>query len=383
MPYGKLHEFDIHAGAKWDCYVRLVEQFILLNAIGRELRVATLVTHVGPATYELMCDLCSPDNPEDKEFEQLVMLVREHLEPKRSEIAERHVFRQRRQAETENVGAFLQNLEHLATHCNFGALLEENIRDQFVSGLRSEEMRSRLFAEPTIDYKKAVELALALEAAERHTAVAASSSAAVVGAPGLGSSGLGQGGDGVHRVAAAAATASGSRTLRSACWRCGRRNHPPNKCKFKFYTCNTCNQSGHLAVRCGKGAKNGKSDQYKSQNYIVQSDMESDASDGLYHFSAGTNYTEPIFCKARPIPLALRIPVERELRRLEDESIIVKVERSDYGTPIVPIIKRDGSIRICGDYNITVNKQLKDFHFPLPRIEQLFAALSGGEHFTK
>lgn len=180
MPYGKLHEFDIHGRANWGAYVRLVEQFVILNDIGPELKVATLVTHVGPATYELMCDLSSPDYPENKEFSLLVELVRDHLEPKRSEIAERHIFRQRRQAESESVGVFLQNLKHLATYCKFGTLLEENIRDQFVSGLRSEEMRSRLFAEPTLDYKKAVELALALEAAERHAETASSSSIAVV-----------------------------------------------------------------------------------------------------------------------------------------------------------------------------------------------------------
>lgn len=40
-------------------------------------------------------------------------------------------------------------------------------------------------------------------------------------------------------------------------------------------------------------------------------------------------------------------------------------------------------MRICGDYKITVNKVLKDFHFPLPRIEELFAALSGGVQYSK
>ncbi|XP_063538144.1 uncharacterized protein K02A2.6-like [Cydia strobilella] len=173
MPFGKVHEFDLHGRGNWDAYVRLVEQYILLNEIKEKFRVATLVTHVGSATYELMCDLCAPDHPETKDYKTLVELVKNHLDPKRSEIAERHIFRQRRQAEGESVGVFLQNLKHLATYCNFDSKLEENIRDQFVSGLRSEDMRSRFFAEPTLDYKKAVELALALEAAERHAETAA------------------------------------------------------------------------------------------------------------------------------------------------------------------------------------------------------------------
>ncbi|GBP39301.1 Uncharacterized protein K02A2.6 [Eumeta japonica] len=66
---------------------------------------------------------------------------------------------------------YLQNLKHLAATCNFGTNLEENLRDQFVSGLASGDMRSRIFAEPNLEYKRALELALALEAAERHAGV--------------------------------------------------------------------------------------------------------------------------------------------------------------------------------------------------------------------
>lgn len=36
-------------------------------------------------------------------------------------------------------------------------------------------------------------------------------------------------------------------------------------------------------------------------------------------------------------------------------------------------------IRICANYKITVNKYLKDANHPLPRIEDIFNALQGGE----
>ncbi|XP_014364079.2 uncharacterized protein LOC106715315 [Papilio machaon] len=85
----------------------------------------------------------------------------------------------------------------------------------------------------------------------------------------------------------------------------------------------------------------------------------------------------PVFVKARSIPIALRKPVEEELERLQRDDVIYKVERSDYGTPIVPVIKSNGNIRLCGDYKITINPLLKDYHYPLPRIEDLFAALGG------
>ena len=64
------------------------------------------------------------------------------------------------------------------------------------------------------------------------------------------------------------------------------------------------------------------------------------------------------FCKARAVPYALRPKVEEELRRLQNEGILTKVEWSDWATPIVPVPKKDGSVRICGDYKGTVNPEL-------------------------
>ena len=46
-------------------------------------------------------------------------------------------------------------------------------------------------------------------------------------------------------------------------------------------------------------------------------------------------------------------------------------------------MKRDGSVRICGDYRITVNLACPVDSYPLPRIEELLANLAGGNCFSK
>ena len=46
-------------------------------------------------------------------------------------------------------------------------------------------------------------------------------------------------------------------------------------------------------------------------------------------------------------------------------------------------MKQDGSIRLCGDYKVTVNRAAKVDKYPLPRIDELFASLEGGRSFTK
>ena len=93
--------------------------------------------------------------------------------------------------------------------------------------------------------------------------------------------------------------------------------------------------------------------------------------------------TQPKFCRARPVPYALQPKVEAELKRLEREGILNKVAFSDWATPIVPVVKRNGEVRICGDFKVTVNPQLQTEQYPLPRIEDIFAKLAGGQKFTK
>lgn len=56
---------------------------------------------------------------------------------------------------------------------------------------------------------------------------------------------------------------------------------------------------------------------------------------------------------------------------------------SEWAAPIVPVLKPDGAIRICGDYKLTINRAAKPDVYPLPWVEDLFATLSGGKSFTK
>ena len=49
--------------------------------------------------------------------------------------------------------------------------------------------------------------------------------------------------------------------------------------------------------------------------------------------------------------------------------------------PIVPILKKDGTFRVCGDFKLTVNQVMQTKVYPIPRNDELFASLSGGTTF--
>ena len=74
-------------------------------------------------------------------------------------------------------------------------------------------------------------------------------------------------------------------------------------------------------------------------------------SDG-YHLKENV---QPKSCKARLMPFSLKASVDEELDRLESEGIIYKVDHSAWATPIVIVPKADKSVRVCGDYKLTVN----------------------------
>lgn len=77
---------------------------------------------------------------------------------------------------------------------------------------------------------------------------------------------------------------------------------------------------------------------------------------------------KPVFFKPRPLPLTWKSRVENQLRDLIKMDILEPVDHSEWGTPIVPILKPDGSFRLCGDFKVTINKHLIDFKYPLPEL---------------
>ncbi|XP_036342908.1 uncharacterized protein K02A2.6-like, partial [Rhagoletis pomonella] len=95
------------------------------------------------------------------------------------------------------------------------------------------------------------------------------------------------------------------------------------------------------------------------------------------------DYSEVFKNELGTYKLAWKKKVEINLRELINMDVLEPVDNADWGTPLVPILKPNGDLRICGDYKVTINKHLIDFHYPLPLIEDIFASLQGGQLFTK
>ena len=77
------------------------------------------------------------------------------------------------------------------------------------------------------------------------------------------------------------------------------------------------------------------------------------------------NQADPKFCQPRTTPYALIEKVNLEIDRLERSGIIKPVEFFDWASPNVSVVKPDGSMRLCGDYKVMINRVTKH---PIPRI---------------
>lgn len=65
----------------------------------------------------------------------------------------------------------------------------------------------------------------------------------------------------------------------------------------------------------------------------------------------------------------MRAKVDEEIDRLLKENIILPVKYAEWAAPVVPILKPTGTASLE--------------QYPVPRVEALFTALSGGKQFSK
>ncbi|KOB61555.1 Uncharacterized protein OBRU01_25059 [Operophtera brumata] len=93
MSVGKIKEFDM-SERNWRAYGDRMEMYFKANAVKEELKLLILIASMGDAAYELLSDLASPKKPSALEYELVMEMMLNHLDPKPSLLAERYRFRQ-------------------------------------------------------------------------------------------------------------------------------------------------------------------------------------------------------------------------------------------------------------------------------------------------
>ena len=132
-----------------------------------EQKLSALVNFVSLSVYDYIADA---DN-----YDTAIAKLRSLYIKPNNVLYNRHLLATRRQSEAESVDQYVQSLEKLSKNCEFKQVdaetyRKEYIRDSFISGLHSGEIRRCLLENNDLTLDKTHQTARALELAHKHSA---------------------------------------------------------------------------------------------------------------------------------------------------------------------------------------------------------------------
>ncbi|XP_075527628.1 uncharacterized protein LOC142559838 [Dermacentor variabilis] len=289
MAVGRIGEYHLGTNASWDEYVERLEMFCEANKIAKEeQKRAVLLSCCGEEAYGLIVTLVKPARPTTATYEEIKTAVRKHLHPRPSELYARFLFYKRNQAAEESVADYVTALRKLAEDCGFGDVqlpMDIMMRDRFVCGLQNEAVQQRLLAEHDLTFNVAYDMA-----------------------------------------ATAEATAKQQRDIRMH----GR--DEAKDCQGMIQATRTkqdATAEGSGCYRCNVNAE----DVPSRFSEVFRRDLPGFNGPPI-HIELKDD-AQPVFLKSRPVPLALKDDVGKEVDRLVQQGIWEPVAYSNWATPLV------------------------------------------------
>ncbi|XP_055608550.1 uncharacterized protein K02A2.6-like isoform X2 [Uranotaenia lowii] len=89
----------------------------------------------------------------------------------------------------------------------------------------------------------------------------------------------------------------------------------------------------------------------------------------------------PVFARAREVLLALRDRYAAEIEKKVASGFYEKVDYSEWASPTHIVMKKNGGMRITGNYKPTVNPKMIIDEHPIPKIETIFNKMKGAALF--
>ncbi|KAI2658619.1 Retrovirus-related Pol polyprotein [Labeo rohita] len=132
----------------------------------------------------------------------------------------------------------------------------------------------------------------------------------------------------------------------------------------------------HLDIRDGSVASSAENGEV-----AVNLTEPLDLAAGFVHKVKVHSDVPPVQQKLCRLPFAVKDAVSQELKRLESEGIIEKVDSSPWVSSLLVIQKKSGGIRLCVDLREPKKAVIIDSH-PLPHIEEVFTELCGASMFS-
>lgn len=121
-------------GDDFEVFEERLEQYLQANLIEEARRVAVLLTLLSEEVYKVLRDICNPDKPKYKSFNDLMKLLSDHFKPRLSLYRKRIMFDSLRQG-SESINEWYIKVKNAAAQCSFDDKLLYRVQEKFVVGL--------------------------------------------------------------------------------------------------------------------------------------------------------------------------------------------------------------------------------------------------------
>ena len=278
---GSVGEFDPKKEDFYTYEMRL-KIWMSVNKIDDDDKGKVLLALVGPEAFEIIMNQTAPDDPSTKPYADLVKIAKDYYDVTKNALTERQEFRARQQTPGEGISDYILALKRLSRHCNYGDQLNENLRDTFVGGLSSKQIKQKLFLIKDLTWAKAQSEALAMEAANRDAQTAATGGEQQT----------------INKVSGMKKffkpkKMEQNKDSNNNCNRCTGK-HPEHKCPHKQSRCFKCNRYGHIATACHSRSQKNNQYQKRQQHMVTTGEETEEQEGGLYNlFAIGAKAAPP------------------------------------------------------------------------------------------
>ena len=131
-------------------------------------KFAYTIAVIGKSTYYKLKDLCLPNKPTEKNFDEICGLLKGYYKPSVLIVAEAYKFHQARQEVGESVSMYANRLCRLSVNCQLDSFLNLALRDQFVCGIRNRNSLKKLLSQDKT-FQECLIIAIVDEAADKES----------------------------------------------------------------------------------------------------------------------------------------------------------------------------------------------------------------------
>lgn len=142
-------------------FKEMLENVFDILQIGEAQKSGILIAVLGSRIYKILKNLCNPTIPKTRPYADLIALLNKQFVPGISHYKERRAFYDSRQMHGETIMNWHLRIKTLAVDCEFGANLNEILKNQFISGLIGGKIFDRICEEDvTTSYEDILKIAL-------------------------------------------------------------------------------------------------------------------------------------------------------------------------------------------------------------------------------